>query len=398
MKSCGIIAEYNPFHNGHRYQIQEAKKQTSAEVIIVVMSGNFLQRGEPAIVDKWHRADMALSSGADLVIELPVAFSVQPADYFAKGGVSLLQALQCDSLSFGTESGTGEKFQLFTENWDRHEKEIEAKFRQLKNNGETYAAQMQQAVRAVIPGNELNVGAPNTILGLAYAKENSRYPKPMTLYPVKRVGSGYHDEKLGDTPFQSATALRKVLLKAAEGSEKLAAIQTAVPPATLDSLQQSDFANWEKFWPFLNYQLILQSEEQLREIYQMNEGIEHRLKQKAIEADSFEHFIELVKTKRYPWVRLQRLFIYVLLQLKKTDMQEALRSPKAIRVLGFTEKGQRYLSEVKKEVPLPIISRLNQKNNSLWEMDILAGKVYQLAVKQNQDDQDFNRSPLQKKK
>lgn len=396
MKSCGIIAEYNPFHNGHQYQIQEAKKLTSAEIVIVIMSGNFLQRGEPAIVDKWQRAEMALSSGADLVIELPVAFSVQPADYFAKGGVSLLQELRCDALSFGTESGTGEEFQIFAEQWNSHEKEIAARFNALKNNGETYATQMQQAVKEVIPNTELNSMAPNTILGLAYAKENNRYPKPMTLHSVIRVGSGYHENKLGDTPFQSATALRKEMLKVTEASQDLTSIQTAVPSTTLDILQQADFASWENFWPFLKYQLILQSEEQLREIYQMNEGIEYRLKKKASEAETFEHFIELVKTKRYPWVRLQRLFTYILLQFKKADMQEALRRPKAIRVLGFTEKGQQHLSKVKKEISLPIISRLNQKNNFLWEMDIRAGKIYQLATKKNQEEQDFNRLPIQK--
>ncbi|MBM6613494.1 nucleotidyltransferase [Desemzia sp. RIT804] len=395
MKSCGIIAEYNPFHNGHQYQIQEAKKLTSAEIVIVVMSGNFLQRGEPAIVDKWQRTKMALSSGADLVIELPAAFSVQPADYFAKGGISLLQELRCDALSFGTESGIGEEFQLFAENWNSHEKEIDAKFKQLKNNGETYAAQMQQAVKDSIPENKLNTMAPNTILGLAYAKENNRYPKPMTLHPVKRVGSGYHEQVLGDTPFQSATALRKEMLEVSAASQKLTSLQTAVPAPTFDILQQSDFAYWGKFWPFLKYQLILQSEEQLREIYQMNEGIEYRLKQKVTEAETFEHFIGLVKTKRYPWVRLQRLFTYILLQFKKTEMQEALQKPKAIRVLGFTEKGQSYLSAVKKEVSLPIISRLNQKNKFLWEMDIRAGRVYQLAVKKTQEEQDFNRLPVQ---
>lgn len=396
MTSCGIIAEYNPFHNGHQYQIQEAKRLTSADVIIVIMSGNFLQRGEPAIVDKWKRAEMALSSGADLVIELPVAFSVQPADYFAKGGVSLLQELQCDALSFGTESGTGEEFQLFAERWNSHEKEIEEKFNELKNNGETYASQMQQAVKEAIPVSELDPTAPNTILGLAYAKENSRYPNPMELHPVKRVGSGYHEKKLNASPFQSATALRKEMLKATEAVKGLTSLVDAVPTATLDILQQASYANWENFWPFLKYQLILQSEEQLREIYQMNEGIEYRLKQKVSEAKTFEHFVELVKTKRYPWVRLQRLFTYILLQFKKTDMTEALNSPKAIRVLGFTENGQHYLSKLKKEVSLPIISRLNQKNNFLWDMDVRAGRVYQLATKKYHEEQDFSRLPIQK--
>lgn len=400
MKSCGIIAEYNPFHKGHQYQIEEAKKKTSADVMIVVMSGNFLQRGEPAIVDKWKRAEMALASGADLVIELPVAFSVQPADYFARGGVALLQEMQCDVLSFGTESGTAEDFQQFAAEWLENEEKIEATFQQLKNNGGTYSEQMQQAAESVLSKNSLDLHLPNTILGLAYVKENNRYRDPMLLEPIQRLGAGYHEKKLQNTSFQSATAIRKQLLEQQSSGQTSdtdkRAIKTAVPAKVFDILGNSQFVQWDAFWPFLKYQLIIQSEKQLREIYQMNEGIEYRLKQFVTQADNFQHFVELVKTKRYTWVRLQRLFTYILLQVSKEIAAEDLNGPKAIRVLGFSAAGQQYLREIKKSVSIPIISRLHQKNKLLWETDVRAGKIYQLATGNETEEQDFYRLPLRK--
>jgi len=161
-------------------------------------------------------------------------------------------------------------------------------------------------------------------------------------------------------------------------------------------LVDSQLVDWNAFWPFLKYQLIVQSEEQLRQTYQMNEGIEYRLKEFVTQAENFEHFVELVKTKRYTWVRLQRLFTYVLLQFTKDIADEALDGPKAIRVLGFSAAGQQYLSQTKKSVSIPIISRLHQKNKDLWEIDIQAGKIYQLATGEVTKEQDFHRLPLRK--
>lgn len=394
MRSCGIVAEYNPFHNGHQHHIREAKRLSSAEAVIVVISGNFLQRGEPAIMDKWKRAKAALASGADLVIELPTAFSVQPADYFARGSVFLLQQLGCDALSFGSESGTGIDFHSFAEIWNENQAAIDAAFQAQKNNGLTYAAQMQQAVQEIIPESPLDLTAPNTILGLAYARENAGYTTPMKLYPVQRIGSGHNESKMMPTAFQSGSALRKELLQSDVTARNLESVRQAVPGITYQLLENSALVDWDSFWPLLKYQITVQTEEQLREIYQMNEGIEYRLKQKVGQAESFARFVELVKSKRYPWVRLQRLFSYVLLQIKEEEMLAAVQQPKAIRILGFTKKGQRYLSEVKKNVTIPIISRLNQKNKALWEMDIKAGRVYSLAVDARPSEQDFRRSPM----
>lgn len=393
MRSCGIVAEYNPFHNGHRYQMEEAKRLSSADIMIVVMSGNFLQRGEPAIFDKWKRAEAALASGADLVIELPTAFSIQSADYFAKGAIYLLQQLDCNALSFGSESGTGMDFHLFARKWNENEALIDDIFQSIKHNGTPYAVQMQQAVQKVLPDSSLDLAAPNTILGLAYARENARYASPMDLYPVQRIGSGHNETVLTGTAFQSGSALRKEMLQLSSGV-RLEKVRRAIPEVSYRLLETSTLVHWELLWPLLKYQLTVQTEKQLETIYQMNEGIEYRLKQKIGEAESFSHFVELIKSKRYSWVRLQRLLTYVLLQIKKEDMQAALQRPKAVRILGFTKKGQMYLSEKKKQVTLPIISRLNQKNKQLWEMDIKAGEVYSLVVEQREDPQDFLRSPI----
>lgn len=393
MRSCGIVAEYNPFHNGHQYQISEARKASSAEVMIVAMSGNFLQRGEPAIIDKWKRAEAALNAGADLVVELPIAFSVQPADYFAKGSIALLQELGCTALSFGSESGTGAEFHTFAQQWLKNEAAIETAFQTLKNNGSTYASQMQAAVKSVVGDSQLDLAAPNTILGLAYAKENVRCGTPMELFPVKRVGAGYNEQQLREDTFQSATALRRALLDV-DNALQMQDIQRAVPKHSYQLIKDGQLIQWESFWHLLKYQITVRTEEQLRRIYQMKEGIEHRLKEKVGHAQSFSHFVELVKSKRYPWVRLQRLFVYVLLQITDEEMMTALRQPKAIRILGFTTVGQQYLSEMKKDVSIPIISRLNQKNKALWELDIRAGKIYSLASDRQEAEQDFQRLPI----
>lgn len=398
MKSCGVIVEYNPFHNGHLYHLQQAKKITGADVIIAVMSGNFLQRGEPAIVDKWTRAQMALSGGADLIIELPTAFCIQPADYFAKGGISLLQAIGCDQLCFGVESGEAEDFQKLAECLADETAEIEKRFKEVRNNGMTYAAQMQQIIADLFPSKNLDLSMPNSILGLAYAKENAKYANPMVLHTVKRSGSGYHEQEImPQEKMASATAIRKTLREDTDLLHALNRLKEVIPETTAKALANAELVSWETFWPYLKYQLTIQSVVELRTIYQMNEGIEYRLKEKSKEAKNFGHFISLVKNKRYTWVRLQRLCLYILLNVKTEEMMEELQSPKAVHILGFNKKGQAFLNHMKKESNLPLLNNIQQKNSSLWQFDIKAGEVYNLGFSALAKPQDFRRQPLRQK-
>ncbi|MDN6626188.1 MAG: nucleotidyltransferase family protein, partial [Pisciglobus halotolerans] len=262
MKAVGVIVEYNPFHNGHLYHLQEARKQAKADVVIAIMSGNFLQRGEPAIIDKWSRTELALEGGADLVVELPVAFSVQPADYFARGGIGLLKQLRCEAICFGTETGTAKEYEEFAKQWLKNEDKLDNAFKRYKNDGSSYAAQMERISIEAGLNLPLHNSYPNMILGKAYAKENYRFYPPMELIPIKRKGSCYHEKDLNTNEFSSATSIRNILLK----TNNVKNAESALPAFAVKKLKKAVLVDWEQFWPLLRYQIIVQPPDKLREI------------------------------------------------------------------------------------------------------------------------------------
>lgn len=386
MKSCGIIVEYNPFHNGHQYHAQMARKLSGADVVIAVMSGNFLQRGEPAIIDKWLRTKEALNHGIDLVIELPFAYAVQSADYFAKGGIKLLQAIHCDSLCFGTDNQGELSYEAFGTYVNQHQTEIDRVYREIKNNGMSYPQQMMEVFCQLYPETALDSSSPNHILGLSYAKENAGYEKPMKLYPLKREHAGYHDPMIYKD-FASATAIRKAVFSSA-----LNQLKTVLPEQVFLDLENTVTVSWEDYWPLLKYKLISSSIVELREIYQMNEGIEARLQEVAKVSDSFQAFMEQAKTKRYTWTRLQRLATYILMNVRQKEI-ENLWSHSYLHVLGFTEKGQQFLHEEKKSLKLPLITKVSKNVSSHLALDIRSNQIYQLGNKTILE-QSFGRSPI----
>lgn len=394
MKSCGVVVEYNPLHNGHVYHLEKTRELSGAEVVIAVMSGNFLQRGEPAIVDKWARTQMALAAGADLVIELPVSFSAQPADYFAKGSVCLLHALGCDAICFGSESGDSKDYQQMAHFLNQNEAMIDQRFKENKNSGQTYATQMAQTLEELTPHQTFSLSTPNNILGLAYARENLRHKNQMELYTTTRVGSDYHNEELMEQNFSSATAIRKKLVGNQLNNAALEELKLSMPDSSFKLVTSKPLVSWENYWSYLKYQIEVQSLEELRTIYQVTEGIEYRLKEYVHEAESFEQFISLVKNKRVSWVKLQRLCVYILLQLKKDEMVEEIKKPRAIHLLGFSPSGRNYLKEKKKEFTLPLITNVTKKNKSLWTTDIKAGKIYQMGQMGLIKEQDYYRQPV----
>lgn len=387
MKSCGVIVEYNPFHNGHMYHLKKARQMTQADVVIAVMSGNFLQRGEPAIVSKWLRAEEALNNGADLVIELPFAYAVQSADYFARGGISLLQHLRVDSLCFGTDINTEVDYEAFGQAHIQNQDQIDSLYQEIKNNGQSYPQQMTQIYRQLLPDWTLDFTSPNHILGMGYAKENAKYNKPMKLFPIKRVGNSYHDQKVTHHKYASATSIRKEI-----SVGNIDGLKELLPENMLITLAKNELVDWEKAWPFLKYQLLISSVNELRDIYQMVEGLEYRFKEAATKANTFYEFVESVKSKRYTWTRIQRLSLYVLLQIKAKNIEAAWNN-QYIRVLGFNELGRKYLKHRKKELEVPLITNINQKNEALVALDIQVGRVYSLLVKDYQE-QDFYRMPI----
>ena len=349
MKVCGIIAEYNPFHKGHHYQIEQIRKQTDADVIVVAMSGNFVQRGEPAIENKWHRAKMALENGADLILELPTLSSTQATDWFAAGGVGILHAAKCQEIAFGVED-TSIDYQVAFEEWNTLQTRIKEHVTDDEMKSLTYANRLSLVAKENFGENSplyRLMQQPNQQLGFAYVKEILSHNLSMEFITIERMGNGHLDEKIQDEQFASGTALRKQLLKVDRNHQLLSQLPY------LNEVSSNEYRNnWEQYWTLLKYQLERSSVEELRTIYQMDEGIEYRFKKFLPQANSFYEFIQLLKNKRWTWARLQRLCIYVLLGITKEQVKqhfESIREPKEVTVLGFNEKGRLYLKTLREE-------------------------------------------------
>ncbi|GAB2483328.1 nucleotidyltransferase [Alkalibacterium psychrotolerans] len=392
MKACGIVAEYNPFHNGHAYQLEEARKQTGADVIIVVMSGNFLQRGEPAIIDKWSRAELALKAGADLVVELPVDFSVQPADFFAEGAVAILNALGCDVISFGSELGNSEAFKQAAEDYLENEQTINETFKSQMKQSEHYAKNFSRVLKGLYKDFPVDLSQPNNVLGFSYAKEITRNQYPMLLHTVKRLHSDYHEDSLNPSlAIGSATAIRKVLN---DQSQDWGRVKSYVPKETFEMLQSEKLVTWDDLFPYLRYQITLQSVSNLLDIYLMEEGLQYRIKEKIGEAASMTEFLERLKTKQLTWTRLQRICYHILMNNKKADMKFRQQKISTVRLLGFNSNGQKYMNENKDKFGVTIVSNIRKKQADMFYEDIRAGLVYRLASVNEIKHQDYYRKPV----
>ena len=342
LQAVGIIAEYNPFHNGHAYQVAQAKQITGADVVVAVMSGNWVQRGEPALMDKWQRAQAAIAGGVDLVVELPTAMAVQPAHLFAAGGVALVAALKCRWLAFGSEHPEMDV--------DRLMANLPQDPATFKRFDQTYASLFQGYLR---DQTGITLNAANDILGFFYALANRRQGNPLELLALARKGSQHNDATIAAaSPFASATAVRTAALAA-----DWAAVQPVVPETTLRQLRAAQLTSWTDFWPYLRYQLVSGDVADLRQMYQITEGVEYRLKRAALTSATFAEFMHAVKTKRYTYTRLQRQSAYLLGQMKPAEMQV---TPRYLRVLGYSPAGQRYLHQIKKQVDLPLVSRADR--------------------------------------
>ncbi|MCT3573781.1 nucleotidyltransferase [Levilactobacillus brevis] len=376
LRAAGIVAEYNPFHNGHAYQIAQARQKTGADVIVAAMSGNWVQRGEPAIMDKWQRTEAALAGGVDLVVELSGAAALQPAHLFAQGAIAVLATLKCQWLVFGTEHPDMDYDCLMA-----HLPSDPAIF---KRFDQTYASLFQGYLREQ---TGITLSAANDILGFFYAVANQQQGQPLQLVPLARRGSQHNDTAvMQGTNYASATAIRASSL-----AGDWATVQPVVPAKTLALLQQESLISWADFWPLLRYQLISAPVTDMRQRYQITEGVEYRLKRAALEATTFADFMRIVKTKRYTYTRLQRQAAYLLLQALPEEMRP---QPQYLRVLGYSKQGQAYLHQIKKHVALPLVSRANRD----WQKGVgsLDDRLGALRTLVTGIPQDYGRIPIKK--
>lgn len=384
LNAAGIVVEYNPFHNGHAYHLKKTKEITGADVVIAVMSGNFLQRGEPAFVSKWVRTKMALKAGVDIVLELPYSFAVQKADTFAFGSVSILKEIGCQSICFGSEGGQIEDFYRTYDFLKTNHQQFNERIHHQMQKGVNYPTAVSNAFLALDhEDNYIDLSKPNNILGFHYVKTIKDQNFPMKAFTIQRSQADYHDEHFHNESIASATSIRKALFS---NNNDITAISQFVPTTTYELIhsykkEYGQFHHWENYWPYLKYKIIHSSMDDLRKIYDVNEGLENRIYSSALEADSFHQFMEKLKTKRYTWTKLQRMCVHILTNTTKEEMEETIKRPTYLRLLGMTNVGRKYLNKNKKSFSLPVISTLSaSKNVPSIQLDVKVSRIYSFGA------------------
>ncbi|MBT2726031.1 nucleotidyltransferase [Bacillus sp. ISL-75] len=401
MKSVGLIVEYNPFHNGHAFHLQASKEAAEADVVIAVMSGNFLQRGEPALVSKWQRTKMALLNGVDIVFELPYRFATQKAETFANGAVSILDAVGCDSLCFGSESGDLSSFIQTIDYLKDQQNSFNENIKWHLDTGVSYPKALSLAFKQLPNANNyLDLAKPNNILGLEYIKAIQRQKSSVSPMTIPRKNADYHDEHFASATIASATSIRKAIFT---DNASQAEINQYVPEQTKLLLKEyvqqfQGFHQWENYWSYLQFRLIHSSPSELREIYEMEEGLENRLQAAALETDNFYKFMQQIKTKRYTWTRLQRLCVHILTNTKKEEMTRHSEKASYLRLLGMSSIGRKYLNKKKSHLSLPLISKLASFKEKEINLDIKAARIYSLGIpshlKNKMLRQEFEQPPI----
>ncbi|WP_337551965.1 nucleotidyltransferase [Phascolarctobacterium succinatutens] len=386
MQATGIIAEYNPFHNGHLYHIQETKRLTQ-QPVIVVMSGSFMQRGEPAILSKWQRASCAVQGGADLVLELPCVFTLRSAEFFAKGAVQLLAATGCvNTLACGTEHPQSD-FEAAASL--ACSAEAQARLRELLQNGLSYA----QAWEKILGANTA-FRTPNDILALEYTKTLLQTAADIQPLYLQRTDEGYNSTSIGNS-IASASAIRRAM---ADGNESW---QQAVPDYTHVALAAGGY-NAQLLWLLLKYRLRLLTPQQLAERCEASEGLENLLS-KAADCASLQTALAACSSKRYTASRIRRLLLQILLDLPKAVWQQ--QAPAYLHVLAFNDTGRKLLHTMKTNAQLPIISKLGKNamyNDSVTyrtqlSAEVTATDLWSLLQKDaalNRSGNDFYHSPV----
>lgn len=364
-----LITEYNPFHNGHIHHIEASRRLTGADVVIAVMSGNFTQRGEIAVADKFTRAQAAIKH-VDLVVELPMPWAISFADDFAHGAVYMADLLGSDHIVFGSESGDIDALQHTYQKLK--EQDIKEKMEAFMKAGYSYPRAINQAI-----GSDIFAGSNNT-LGLSYLRAIDTLGADITPLTIPRLGNQYNETTLSESRFSSATSLRQAIQEGRieEAShympEELARLIHAHGPLSNEVL-------------FDTLKLLIQrsTPASLRDIYMMTEGIEHRLLAKIRNHRSYGTFLADVKTKRYTMTRLNRLMIYILLNITKSQIA-ALKMPEAVRVLAMNRIGQAFLKTLPED--LEVITNVNSRNSALIQNDIIATDIHNIYSGSSRND------------
>ena len=360
MNTVGIIAEYNPFQNGHLYHLKKIKEMYPDSITVLVLGGNFTERGTPSILDKFTKTKIALVEGIDIVIELPFIFATQSADFFSHGALQILENLKVDTLVFGSETNDIEKFitlskvQLENPDFDKLVK-VYLKL------GENYPTALSKSLLD-LTGKKMNL--PNDLLGISYVKEiikNNYNIKPIC---IKRTND-YHEKEITNT-ITSATSIRESLKNNID-------IKNNVPKSTYKYLKETTLHFQDDYFPFLKYKIL--TEKDLNIFKTVDEGLGDKIKKEILDSKNYDELIKKVKSKRYTYNKINRCLNHILCDIKKSDV-ENMKDIEYIRILGFSDKGKRYINKIKKEVDIPIIGNFSKCKNKMLELELKVSSIY----------------------
>lgn len=389
----GIVSEYNPFHNGHLMHLQKSKELTHTDFTIAVMSGNFVQRGDTSIVDKWTKAEMALKSGVDLVIELPTLYAISSAENFADGAIKILNSLGIvDYVSFGSEIGEITPLDDVASVLYKEPKEFSSLITRQLRSGLSYPKARELAIQMYFGSSQKYTDVlenPNNILGIEYLKSLKRLKSPITPITLKRKYSDYNSNDI-KSGIASATAIRTMLQKGKN-------IHYVVPYETYDLLEEKK--KYGQIIPSLSifskeiiYTLRKMTLSEIAALPDVSEGLENKIKAAANTSNNLEELILKIKSKRYTQSRIQRILLYALLNISEKDIAMSKKQMPYIRVLGFNKNGKKIISAIANQNPkLQIIVSVKKfmENNTdkhlhtMISKDIFATNVYTLGYEYN---------------
>ena len=397
----GIIAEYNPFHNGHRYQIEQIRKRIKNAAIVAVMSGNFTQRGEPAILNKFTRAALAVNGGCDLVLELPFTSAVRSAQDFARGGVNLLKNLGIvDILAFGSELNDIEILKQAAERMN--DTDFKNYLQDKLNTGISYANAVCQILSNLTGTVEKYLRLPNVMLAIEYLRALQSTNIEPLLIPRN---AAQHNDKILHSSISSATSIRNALYSK---SPDWGNISKNIDSKTLYALKSADLPIIEYLFRPLLTKIICSNVNELKNIYGMNEGLENRLINAIHSTQNFNEFLDFIVSRRYTRTRIQRLVIHLLTGLTKEQVKIFDETHYA-RILSFNQRGRELIKEIKKSSQIPLITKITRyiTSQAIYErsnifkvyqqklsLDIISSDIFSITHRNIKLGQDFTISPI----
>ena len=367
MKSIGIICEYNPFHNGHVYHINKIKELYPNYIIILVLNGYFLERGDISIESKEEKTRLALKYGVDLVIEHPFFFSSSSADIFASSAIELLNELRVEKIVFGSESNDINTLKKIAQEQLKNDYKI----RDYLKEGINYPTALNKVTNT-------NIDTPNDILALSYIKAILKNKYNIEPISIKRTND-FHD-LISNEDIISASNIRNKLKENID-------IKKYIPEGKINSI------NEEKLFNLLKYKIIIDHD--LSKYLTVDEGIDNRLKKVINEVTTIDELIEKTKSKRYTYNRIKRMLIHILIGLTKED-KNSLTKNEYIRILGLNKQGQEYLNSIKKEVNLPIVTKITSVNSIIKDYELKCAYIYAMLTNDNVIDFELQNKPIRK--